>query len=191
MVYSKQELSELLITEVFENSNLEIFEKIIHDDYGATDLFESSTLKWSQVKSSWPDTVSSQGQLTHKDRFRLLIKNASVDLSIFKWEIIDYLENQTGSVIFYRLELRPIDEDIVKTTTLMIDGGYKVTGVIQNFSFDGVHRLRFKENKIVGIHYVWDTLSQYNGMGIVTLNKDPYKIFSEYYENIKASGLLN
>ena len=191
MTYSKRKLSELLIEEVIQKDNMELFEEIIHDDYeGASQPSTSS--KWVFASSL---QVEEMHQFrTHKDRFRKFIEmqtNARAIGIHWIWTITNYFENKDESAVFYTVEIQSQDIKKAQDGIFISDGGYEVRDYKKKFVMDGTHLIKFKDNKIVGIHFVFDTLSEYHGLGLVTLNKDPDTIFSQYWENIKKSGMLS
>jgi len=199
MTYSKRKLSELLIKELIQNGNTELFEDIIHDDYGLMNSKNWSTSnKWvvaKSLRSSIDQSEKKEYQIrTPKDRFRKVIEIQS------NWQawglqsiytITNYFENQDESAVFYSAEIQIQDTTKLQDGVIVSDSGYEVIDYKKKFVFDGVHLIKFKDNKIIGLHFIWDTLSWFHGLGIVGLNKDPDTVFSQYYENIKESGLLD
>lgn len=69
MTYSKRKLSELLIEELLQNSNMELFDEVIHDDYEPSG--NSTSSKWAMASSFQPEELHQFR--SHKDRFRKFI----------------------------------------------------------------------------------------------------------------------
>ncbi len=191
MTYSKRKLSELLIEEVIQKSNMELFEEVIHDDYEPRSQHSTSS-KWVQAGSFH---VGEMRQFrTHKDRFRKFIEiqaNTRASGVGWIWTITNYLETKDESAVFYTVEFQVQDSTKLQDDVLISEGGYEVRDYKRKFVVDGTHLIKFKDNKIVGLHFIWDTLSEYHGYGLVTLNKDPDTVFSQYWENIQKSGILS
>ncbi|MCH8907982.1 MAG: hypothetical protein IH840_12915 [Candidatus Heimdallarchaeota archaeon] len=131
---------------------------------------------------------------TYKDSFRKVIE---IQSNWPSWgvqsiySITNYFETKDESAVFYSAEIQLQDIEKMQDGVIVSDSGYEVKDYRKKFVFDGVHLVKFKDNKIIGLHFVWDTLSWSLGLGIVTLNKNSDTVFSQYLENIKKSGLLD
>lgn len=101
------------------------------------------------------------------------------------------METKDESAVFYTVEVQVQDIKKIQEGVFISDGGYALRDYRKKFVFDGTHLIKFKDNKIIWLHFIWDTLSYYHESGLVTLNKDPDTVFSQYWENIKKSGILS
>jgi len=189
---TNEELAILFVHEVLGKGNLDFIEKYFHSDFsrGISEIPEiskrSTSIKWM---------VSEPNQMrSGKEGFIEFIKSQITDeidrgYYTLKTEIGEIFEKDNKISIYYRITYE-LSDPIMNLSPYVRDMGYFSKKSNKNIPIDGSHIIYFKDNMIIGLKFIWDTMSFYDGFGWIQTNKNHKVIIEQYFNDLKAKGIM-
>jgi predicted ester cyclase len=174
----KIKVVKLLFNEIFDKGNVELVDKIIHKDYFRNiKEFKDSTSQYI-VKQEY----RKQGRDGFKEWIKAINKSFTdgiIEINHTLENII--VENDTVAVqYFINWKQRKASDDLA-----VLPFNKPV-----EFKFVGSHFIEFKDNKIIKLIAIWDSLTMALNLGSVIMDQDDSQKFKDYIHNLRKMGLL-
>ncbi|MCE7736925.1 MAG: ester cyclase [Candidatus Heimdallarchaeota archaeon] len=175
----KVRIIQLLFGEIFDKGNIEIIDEIIHKDYDRQiETIDGSTSQY---------IINPEFKQKGREGFRNWVKNsvrASIENDVLevKHDIEKIVIERDTAAINYFLNWK--QKKIAKDLTPI-----QINKPVE-FRMSGAHFVQFKDNKILNLKPIWDTLTLALNLGSAILDQEESKKFKDYVLKLKEMGVL-